>query len=468
MKFVKATLLSGIILSLTACGNDDKSNNNTANKSSNLLDSLIAEYGVDAFLLPDSDDLVNIPADPNNPLTAEKVALGKMLYHETAISTEAVSDRAGTYSCASCHHAGAGFKAGIPQGIAEGGEGFGITGEARVLVDGFMIDSADPALIPDIQPFTSPAVLNTAYQEVMLWNGQFGNQVGGIVNAGIPETILAPVGTPKEKNELQLGGLEIQAVAGTTVHRLKTDTDSILQTNSDYIDLYNAAYPEGTPDFVGSTPDEQVAAGLAIAAYERTILANESPFQQYLRGNKNAMTEQEIAGAALFFGDAGCVGCHRGPALSSEVGATENEMFMAIGFADFDLFDEQIHSEPTSTEALGRGGFTGEEEDEYKFKIPQLYNLADTDVFGHGASFRSIRDVIAYKNAGVPQKVLPEGKLDPRFAALGLTEEEIDDLTVFLETGLYDPNLSRYVPTETPSGECFPVADDQAIADLNC
>lgn len=91
-----------------------------------------------AFILPDSDDFDNIPQDMSNPLTAEKIALGQMLYHETALATEGVNEsRSGTWSCASCHHAASGFKAGIPQGIGEGGEGFGLTGEGRVFADGF-------------------------------------------------------------------------------------------------------------------------------------------------------------------------------------------------------------------------------------------------------------------------------------------------------------------------------------------
>ncbi len=464
MKFSKATLVSSMVLALAACGGGD----DDGPSLNNLIEESAGSAGVDAYMLPESDDFANIPQDPNNPITAEKVALGQMLYHETAIATAGVSDRVGTWSCASCHHAAAGFKSGIPQGIAEGGEGFGFTGESRVLVDGFAIDAEDPALVPDIQPFTSPAVLNTAYQEVMLWNGQFGNQANGVINTGLTDQVLATPGTPKQKNELGFGGLEIQAVAGTGVHRLKTDTDSVLQTNTDYIAMFDAAFPNGPGDFPGETNETTVAAGLAMATYERTILANQAPFQRYLRGENDAMNAQEVRGAKLFFGDAGCADCHRGPGLSSEVGAVEDEVFMAIGFADFDLTDDQIHSTPNNTETLGRGGFTGEEADNYKFKIPQLYNLADTDIFGHGASFRSIRDVIAYKNAAVPQKIIPDSQLDPRFVPLGLSEEEIDDLTVFLETALYDPNLNRYVPTALPTTNCFPVNDAEAQEDLAC
>lgn len=473
MLIAKKLAVVSLAVLLASCGGDNNDIPVTtpppppaAPTPAEILTSTIEEAanggGLAAFTLPASDDLANIPQDPNNPLTPEKVLLGQMLYHETAISTEGVNGGLnGTWSCASCHHAAAGFKSGVPQGIGEGGSDFGANGSARVLAPGFDKSSADPTLVPDVQPFTSPAVLNVAYQEVMLWNGQFGSQVDGVVNAGLALNVLAPEGTPKAENVRNFGGIEIQAVAGQAVHRLRTNNDSVLQTNQGYIDLYNAAYPNGYDDQVEG-------AALAIAAFERTIVSNEAPFQRWLNGEADAMTEGEIAGATLFFGKAGCADCHRGPGLSSEVGATEDEMFFALGFADFDINSPKITGGVTDADSRGRGGFTGEVADNYKFKVAQLYNLKDTNVFGHGASFESVRDVVAYKNAGVPQKVLPAGVLDPRFQPLGLTEEEIDHLVMFLEDALYDPDLSRYVPASLPTGACLVVGDDESRDDVGC
>jgi len=418
--------------------------------------------GLASFTLPASDDFANIPQDPNNPITSEKVLLGQMLYHETAIATDGFNGNLnGTWSCASCHHSVAGFKSGIPQGIGEGGSDFGADGSARVLAPGFDKLSEDSTLVPDVQPFTSPAVLNVAYQEVMLWNGQFGNQVDGIVNAGLAQDILATPGTRKIQNLRGFGGLEIQAIAGQGEHRLNTENNSVLQTNAGYIEMFNAAYPNGYDD-------SKEAAALAIAAFERTILSNEAPFQRWLNGEADAMTDGEIEGATLFFGKAGCADCHRGPGLSSEAGATEDEMFFAVGFSDFDINSPQVTGTVTDANSRGRGGFTGEVEDNYKFKVAQLYNLKDSNVFGHGASFQSVRDVVAYKNAGVPQKVLPAGVLDQRFQPLGLTDDEVNYLVMFLEDALYDPNLSRYVPASLPTGACLIVADDESRDDVGC
>ncbi|MBJ2129458.1 hypothetical protein JC525_10940 [Alteromonas sp. IB21] len=462
--YIQNVLILTSVITVSGCGADKEPTVEESSLSTQLMTTLNEQLdgGAVGLLLPQSTDFSSIPADPNNTLTEEKVFLGMMLFHETAVATEGVHEQlANTWSCASCHHAAAGFKSGVVQGIGEGGTGFGVAGKMRVLAEGFDKSSTDPSLVPDVQPLTSPSILNTAYQEVMLWNGQFGNQHGGLVNAKLPDEILATPGTPKAENTRGLGGLETQAIAGTKVHRLNTFNNSLVQQNMEYQLLYEAAFPEGGDDILENM-------GKAIAAYERTVLANRAPFQRWLQGEDAALTDQEKRGALLFFGKAGCASCHTGPALSSKIGAANEEMFMAIGFADLDTSNPTITGVVTENDAKGRGGFTGRTEDNYKFKVPQLYNLKDSNVFGHGGSFTSVKQVVLYKNAGVPQKRLADGVLDDRFVPLNLNGEEIDDLVAFLEEGLYDPNLERYVPGALPSGACFPVADEQSKIDLNC
>lgn len=433
-------------------GNNGSNGSGTNSKRRTLIDEVLNEIqaagnglGLSAFVLPASNDYQAIPQDPLNPLTRAKVALGEFLFHDTAFSQAGVSDSAPSWSCASCHHSEAGFKAGIAQGVGEGGVGFS---QHRVILDSFL----NTGLTPDVQPIASPTILNGAYQDVMLWNGQFGNSSSG-VNAGIPESQLATPGTPKETNLLQLSGLETQAIAGSTVHRLKFESngqddifDDLLTNNKRYRQLWDRAYPQGS---VSITED----AGKAIAAYERTVLANQSPFQKFLGGKKQALTNAELRGAKLFFGKAGCVDCHRGPALSSEVGATADQMFFALGFDDLDA-SNFIQGDVDDATRLGRGGLTGDSADFYKFKIPQLYNLDDSSIFGHGASFTSVRSVIEYKNGAEPQKANQDIEIDSRIFNLGLSNNDIDDLVAFLEDALYDPDLGRYESKNMPSGEC--------------
>ena len=105
-------------------------------------------------------DFASIPQDPNNTLTLEKIRLGQLLFHETAFATAGeFSNTKFTYSCASCHHADAGFQSGLPQGIGEGGMGFGFLGDGRVI----MLESVFPRDSLDVLPIKVPTILNVAY-----------------------------------------------------------------------------------------------------------------------------------------------------------------------------------------------------------------------------------------------------------------------------------------------------------------
>ena len=412
-----------------------------------LLNAASNEEGKAFFTLPDSDDFENIPFDPKNPLTVEKVELGKLLYHETGLAINPKNPISkNTYSCASCHFASAGFQAGRFQGIGEGGIGFGINGEGRVRGSLYEGDSLD------VQPIRSPTTLHVAYQEAQLWNGQFG-ATG--VNANTDEGWV--YGTPIETNYLGYEGTETQAIAGLEVHRLGL-ADTFL-TAYGYKQLFDAAFP-----FIDvESRYDLERAGLAIAAYERTLLANQSPFQRWLKGESNAMSLTQKEGAILFFGKGECVNCHTGPAL--------NKMdFEAIGLLDLvQANHESFKVSITDKERLGRGGFTGNDEDLYKFKIPQLYNLKDSPFYGHGSSIFSVKDMITYKNNGVKENAdVPDESLSPDFKPLGLTEAEVTLITEFIEDALYDGTLDRYVPTSLFSGNCFPFNDPLANNQMGC
>ena len=108
-----------------------------------------------SLILPESDNYDAIPQDPKNPLSANKVALGKLLFFETRLSCSSKSvEGLHTYSCATCHHSEAGFQSGEAQAIGEGGIGFGIAGETRVASPLY-----DSSLI-DVLALRTPTVLN--------------------------------------------------------------------------------------------------------------------------------------------------------------------------------------------------------------------------------------------------------------------------------------------------------------------
>lgn len=450
MKVKQSILLTSFLslLLLNSCGFDPVSNTEEEilnMELSNMLARVSGKTGISAFLIPNPEELSKIPQDPLNPLTAEKVRLGQMLYHETGLAVDPMNPESRlSYSCASCHHVQAGFQAGKQQGIGEGGMGFGSNGEGRHKKDQY-ID-----LQVDVQPLRSPSTLNIAYQTNVLWNGQFG-ATG--VNEGTED--MWTEFTPKETNFLGYEGTEIQAIAGLSVHRLNADSTLINST------IYKQWFEDAFANVSEEKRYTKEYMGLAIAAYERTLLSNEAPFQRWLRGEKEAMTTDQKKGAILFFGKGNCGSCHKGPAL--------NEMaFYAYGMDDMEG-NNTIRAASAMSANRGRADFTGKAEDEYKFKVPQLYNLKDSPFYGHGGTFTSVREVVEYKNLGVASNPnVPSSQLASEFVPLGLTEEEVDLITNFIEEALYDPNLVRYVPVEIPSGQCFPNNDMQSRQDLNC
>ena len=140
--------------------------------------------------------------------------------------------------------------------------------------------------------------------------------------------------------------------------------------------------------------------------------------------------------------------------------------FFAVGTKDMYEIGG-LNTSETDTRIRGRGMFTGNEEDMFKFKVPQLYNLKDYVTFFHGSSKKSIREVVEFKlKAKSENPLVNDNQVDliPR----SLTEAEKDQLIDFLTNALYDPNMERYMPSSVLSGYCFPNNDVQSQIDLGC
>lgn len=430
LRIVSAVTLC--LIYLVACDLADPGRSTLDEELLDLVEKAGGARGSGAFILPDGTDLSSIPGDPRNPLTEEKVLLGRLLFHETALAQSPVKESGrGTYSCASCHHADAGFQSGVRQAIGEGGFGLGSRGSARELDSDYSVSTAD------IQPIRTPSVLNAGFQNVAFWNGQFGTTGP---NSGTEDRWRA--GTPLELNGLGFSALETQAIAAVREHRMSGGAEYLAAEFERYDDLFRAAFPERSP--LERATDETAA--LAIAAYERTLIPSRAPFQKWLGGDPAAMSDQEKRGAILFFGQAGCAGCHNGPGLGAD-------SFHALGMHDLSGPDLAMPFDPVDPVHMGRGGFSGDPTEYFRYKTPQLYNLADHRYFGHGASIGSVRDVIEYKNRGVPEnRFIPSDRVSPHFHPLLMNRKEIDQLESFLVRSLRDPDLDRYVPDRLPSG----------------
>lgn len=416
-----------------------------------LLDDRSKTGSYTGYAMPESTDLSSLPyQDAKNPVTAAKVELGRMLFFETGLGLEEkypVSKV--SYSCSSCHVPERGFTAGRFQGIADGALGFGESGETRTknpVYTGDEVDAQGARPLPTI---------NLTYVTNALWAGTFGSFHANIGT----ENIWIQADTLIAINHKGFEGLEANNARALVVHRQvinKDVTDSL-----GYTAMFDAAFPD--------IPVEQrytrQTGAFAIAAYFRTILTNQAPFQLYVKGDKSAMTEQQKRGAVLFFGKAGCVNCHNSPSLNSQP-----HQFFALGVKNmYQNGHEVFRTNAADRRNLGRGGFTYREEDMHKFKVPQLYNLKDVGFYFHGASKNSLREVVEYFNYGIPENPdVPESQISGFFHPLNLSNDEISDLTEFLENGLFDPNLTRYAPDRTMSGNCFPNNDALSKIEMGC
>lgn len=408
------------------------------------LDEIIGDRA--KYILPNSADLDRIPQSEANPLTKEKVDLGKFLFFEVGFGLEASQhSNLQTFACGSCHVPDAGFRPGSFQGIADGGYGFGVKGEKRIKYPTYADDEVDA------QGNRPLSVLNVAFVEASMWNGSFGSEG---VNEGT-EDVWGQFDPGTALNHLRIGNLEAQNIEGLKVHRLLYNEDIV--TRLGYKEMFDAAFP----DVPVSERYNRTTASFAISAYLRALTTTEAPFQRWLRGNENAMTEQQKRGAALFFGKVGCVDCHNQPNLGSNT-------FHALGVND--LWERGgIKTSINDRRTLGRGGFTDLEEDMFKFRVPQLYNLGDSGPYFHGSSKETLEEVVRYFNDGIAEnKRVPEDQLSYYLRPLNMTEDEIQDLTVFLKDGLRDPNLDRFVPKNLKSGMCFPNNDPWSQDDMGC
>ena len=179
-------------------------------------------------------------------------------------------------------------------------------------------------------------------------------------------------------------------LSGATNQELRADlatrfdnSDSDFQTN----------WPQ---EFANVYPDQEVSFDLiadAIAEYENSMFFVNSPWNQYLAGNTSALTDEQKAGAVLFFsppqrGGAGCVNCHNGPALT-------NNRYHLTAFPQIGPGKGNDSSTATSQD-FGRENITGRSTEKFHFKTPSLLNISTSAPYGHTGSYQTLEQVIQH------------------------------------------------------------------------
>ncbi len=182
---------------------------------------------------------------------------------------------------------------------------------------------------------------------------------------------------------------------------------------------------------------------MAIAAFERTLVQTDTPFDNYMRGDDDALSDQQKAGLNLFVGKAGCVECHSGPLLS-------DEQYHNLGVPPFDGWETDPLAQITFRFELFAKGSTEEKyrntkddpglyfrtkdtKHNGKFRTPSLRYTKYTYPYMHNGMLETLRDVVEFYNAGGGENEFAETK-STRIQPLDLSDGEMDDLVAFLES----------------------------------
>jgi cytochrome c peroxidase len=320
------------------------------------------------------------------------------------------------------------------------------------------------------------SIIGAAYNNRLLFGGF----------AGEPDTTLGalnPFGHPAQENV---------ALLLLDAHRL-LDNDprtgpvrfqsAVLEQIAVYRKLFRDAFPAEAAQAPGCVPESIPVAGAcdklindvtvfrATASFMRTVVTRDTPWDRFLAGDNGALTPGQRRGARLFFtsapnGGAGCFTCHSGPMLNKQVtdpdlagvGALVEQNFFNLGLNDHPLqaLNRAARNDPTHLDE-GRREVTFNTDDAFKFRTLTLRQLKDARFFFHGGSLTSVKDVVRYFNAGVPQNATaaaadtftkrfsyPRGDGSPR--GLGLSDDQVNDVTDFIENALYDPAFVHFDP----------------------
>ena len=322
-----------------------------------------------------------MPTRAENPTTPEKVELGRLLYFDPLLSGD------DTVSCAHCHHPDLGLSDNRHRSMGIGGHRLGP-------------DRRDGALLRR----GSPTVWNAAYNHLQFWDGRAKD---------LEDQAGKPIMDPNEMAE--------------EPPRLVAQLKDV----PEYVELFETAFP------AQSDPVTFENVTFAIGVFERTLISNDSPFDRYAKGDRDALTDAERRGLNVFRSlKTRCFECHNVPTFN-------NPDFKVVGVPE---------TPGLETPDLGRAEIEGGRPYERAFKVPTLRNVAMTAPYMHNGSFDTLAQVIEFYAGGGGAGVgmdLPN--LDDKIRPFTLTDQEQDDLIAFLHA-LTDESNKPAIPESLPSG----------------
>ncbi len=372
-----------------------------------------------------SQGLPPVPVPAGNPITAEKAVLGKILFWEEQLSAD------NRLACGTCHLNEWG--GGDPRfAVNPGPDGvfgnvddiFGSSSVRRAGPNNDFIPDPNFFLFPQVTGRAAPTTINAAYSPELLWSGAVA---GGFDDPDTGANIL-PTGGALETLSAVVplsGGLmghDSRMWANVTgklqnatplklASNIPADVATALGTNATYPALFQAAF--------GSTQITAARVAMALATYQRTLVSDQTPYDDFLNGNTSALTLAQQAGLNTFNGVGQCNQCHSGA-------ETTDQSYHNIGIR------------PASDDA-GRMDATGNPSDLGLFKTPTLRNFALRPKLMHNGRFFSIWQVISFY---ARQGDFTQNQ-DPIMGQIALPGNLWPDLVDFLVHGLTDPRVAQ-------------------------
>jgi cytochrome c peroxidase len=278
----------------------------------------------------------------------------------------------------------------------------------------------------------SPPVINAAYYKWSNWGGRFDSQWSLVLGASE---------NPEVMNGTRLG------IVKRVADKYRAEYDALFAplevTALARLPAAGKPKPAGAPD----GPWEAMAAadrelvdrifvniGKAIAAYMRTLVARDAPFDRYVAGDRNAISPEAKRGFKLFL--AHCKSCHGGPHF-------QDDQFHALGVAQFGAHVPEIdHGRFTDVVPLLASKFATPDRltglaqspaQRGQFRTPSLRNVAVTAPYMHAGQFATLEAVVKFYNAGGGREE-PGVTKSPLIKKLELTDEQQADLVAFMTT----------------------------------
>lgn len=239
---------------------------------------------------------------------------------------------------------------------------------------------------------SSPTVLNSAYSDLQFWDGRADHLEG---------QALGPIQNP----------IEMNLTLDEAVQRLNK------------IEGYRKQF-----QMVFGTDVTSGNLAKAIAAFERTIVSGDAPYDHFKAGDKAALSEGAQRGMKIFFGKANCSACHSGHS-----------------FSDFTFHNIGVGMDAEKPD-LGRFEISKLAGDKGAFKTPTLREIARTGPYMHDGRFQTLEEVVGYYNEGGTTN----DTLDEEIFALKLTAEELKDLVTFMKEGLASKSYPHVTPPKLP------------------